>query len=90
MLAQYLQNRYTKLILVYVLWIAAHYLASHMYARACVPLTPIGFLISPFIVATPHCQALRWTIYNGGLTIANMWILLGGWLCTTGINTISK
>ena len=78
----YLDNRYTRLVLIYVLWMLAHYAAAHLYTQFCVPVTLVGFLMSPFIIATPHCQALRWTVYNGGLTIANMWLLLGVWLCS--------
>jgi hypothetical protein len=29
---------------------------------------------------SPHCQALRWVIYNGGYTINMMWFILGNWL----------
>jgi len=45
-----------------------------------VPATVIGFVMSPFIAPTPHCQALRWAIYNGGNSIIAMWVLLGGWI----------
>jgi hypothetical protein len=73
-------NKYFHLLMMYAIWIIMHYLASHLYCRLCVPLTFFGFLMAPFMVPTPHCQALRWTIYNGGLTITNMWLILGAWV----------
>jgi len=68
---------------VYLLWIFLHYLASHLYIRLCVPSTFIGFLISPFMTATPHCQGLRWIVYNAANIINNMWVILGTWICST-------
>jgi hypothetical protein len=67
---------------VYLLWIILHYVASHLYVKLCVPNTLIGFLISPFMVATPHCQGIRWIVYNAANIINNMWILMGAWICS--------
>jgi len=68
---------------VYILWILLHYVASHLYVKLCVPNTIIGFIMSPFMTATPHCQGLRWIVYNAASMINNMWIILGTWVCTT-------
>jgi hypothetical protein len=68
---------------IYLLWIILHYMAAHLYVKLCVPNTIIGFLISPFMIATPHCQGLRWIIYNAANIINNMWILMGAWICST-------
>jgi len=65
---------------IYLLWICLHYIAPHLYVRFCVPATIIGFIMSPFIATSPHCQAIRWTIHNGGNTITAMWILMGTWI----------
>jgi hypothetical protein len=65
---------------IYFIWIFLHYSASHIYVEMCCPRTIQGFLISPFLMSTPHCQSLRWVIYNGANTINNMWIILGAWL----------
>ena len=67
---------------IYVLWIFMHYLAAHMYVKLCVPSTIVGFLLSPFMIATPHCQGLRWVVYNAANMINNMWIVLGAWICS--------
>jgi hypothetical protein len=65
---------------MYVLWIVLHYVSSHMYIYLCVPATALGFIVAPFFVTLPHCQALRWTIYNGGNSIVAMWVILGIWI----------
>ena len=75
-----LSNQFVRLVGIYFAWIACHYLAAQLYAYLCTPLTIIGFILSPFMIAAPHCQALRWTVYNGGVTIMNMWALLGAWI----------
>ena len=64
---------------IYVVWIVIHYVPAHMYTYWCVPATFFGFLAAPFLVPAPHCQALRWAIYNGGNSIIAMWFLLGAW-----------
>jgi hypothetical protein len=66
---------------VYLLWILLHYGASHLYVEYCVPRTWVGVIISPLLTSTPHCQGLRWIIYNGGNQINNMWITIGSWIC---------
>ncbi len=65
---------------LYLLWILLHYFASHFYIKYCVPPTFMGLIVSPFFVPTPHCKALRWVIYNGGLTIESMFVMMGLWL----------
>jgi hypothetical protein len=66
----------------YVLWIGLHYLSAHLYVYFCTPNTLIGFIISPFIAAAPHCQAFRWVIHNSANVINNMWTSLSTWLCS--------
>ena len=71
---------------VYVLWILLHYFASHLYVYYCVPKTVVGFIMSPFLIASPQCHSLRWIVYNGANIISNMWVILGTWLCSIMIN----
>jgi len=80
-------NAVSKIFGVYFAWIGLHYSASHLYVKLCVPDTLFGFLMSPFMTATPHCQGLRWVVTNGASMINNMWIVLGGWLCSTIFST---
>lgn len=65
---------------IYLLWICLHYFSAHLYVKFCVPDTIIGFFMSPFMIATPHCQGLRWIVYNAAGIINNMWILVGAWI----------
>lgn len=67
---------------IYLLWICLHYFASHLYIRLCVPNNWYGFIISPFLTATPHCRGLRWIVYNGADIINNMWLVIGSWICS--------
>jgi hypothetical protein len=68
---------------IYLVWIFLHYIASHLYIKLCVPSSFFGFLMSPFMTATPHCQGLRWIVFNAANMINNMWIILGAWICST-------
>jgi len=68
-----------KIFWIYFIWILIHYISSHLYTYFCLPPTVLGFIMSPFMTTTPHCQALRWVIYTGGNSIGNMWIIIGTW-----------
>ena len=65
---------------IYLVWICLHYGSSHLYVKLCVPNTLIGFFMSPFMISTPHCQGLRWIVYNASNVINNMWLLVGAWI----------
>ena len=67
---------------LYLLWVILHYAAAHLYIHYCVPSTFIGFIMSPLMVATPHCYAFRWCITRGAETITSMWIIFGTWLAS--------
>jgi hypothetical protein len=67
---------------LYLFWIMLHYFSTQMYVYYCAPRGFYGFFISPFLVAAPHCRAIRWIIHNGGNMVDNMWIILGTWLCS--------
>ena len=67
---------------IYIIWVCLHFAASHLYTHFCTPLTWAGFVLSPFLVASPHCHALRWCIDNGGNAISTMWVVFGTWLAT--------
>jgi hypothetical protein len=64
----------------YIMWITLHYLAIHLYARYCAPLTPLGFILSPLMVTSPHCVATRWVISSGSSIITTMWVTLGTYI----------
>ena len=67
---------------IYLFWIMLHYFSAQLYVYYCAPRGFYGFLISPFLVAAPHCRAIRWIIHNGGNMVDNMWLILGTWLCS--------
>jgi len=73
-------SMFIELCGIYIVWIVLHYTCSHLYVSWCTPMTIVGFLLSPFIVPAPHCQAFRWVIVNGSNTITLMWCALGSWL----------
>lgn len=73
-------NTILRLIGIYVIWILAHYFASHLYIRWCVQSSFLGFLMSPFLVPAPQCRALRWIVINGALNINAMWLFLSTWI----------
>ena len=61
----------------YVMWIILHYAAANLYPTYCVPLTIMGFILSPFMTSAPHCIAMRWLITEGSNVIVTMWVVLG-------------
>ena len=65
---------------VYMLWICLHYVSAHLYVKLCVPNTVVGFVMSPFMISTPHCQGLRWVVYNAANIVNNMWMVIGAWI----------
>lgn len=67
-----------KTCLVLICGSFAHYSAVHMYRQWCTPMSTLGFLMSPVMISTPHCTALRWIIHNGANAITNSWSLLAG------------
>ena len=71
---------FLKLYGIYLLWVCLHYVSAHLYTKLCVPAGVVGFIMSPFMIPTPHCQGLRWIVYNAGGIINNGWVLLGAWL----------
>ena len=71
------RRRIRLLVGMYAGWIVLHYVASHAYAELCVPMSIRGIAISPFLIATPHCTALRWCIGEGASIVSSMWVQFG-------------
>jgi len=72
----------------FILWIIIHYIASNLYPMFCAELTFLGFIKSMFVAQTPHCIALRWVIYNGGIAINTMWVSIAFWVTTKMLKKI--
>ncbi len=85
-----IQHPIFKIIVSYIVCILAHFMASHMYVRFCVPKTLIGLLMSPFMTLTPHCQAFRWAIYYGGNAINILWLIVANYLVTRITNYFTE
>lgn len=64
---------------LYACWIVMHYAATNLYPVVCAPPTIKGFFMSPFMVTTPPCIALRWVIESGANAITSMWVMVGAW-----------
>jgi hypothetical protein len=67
---------------LYLLWVVVHFIAAQLYVYYCVPLTFLGFIMSPLMVSSPHCYAFRWCISNGANNINAMWVVFGTWLAS--------
>ena len=79
-LSALMNNTLFKMAFMYGVCIVSHYMSSHLYTNYCVEASFTGFLLSPLMTMSPHCQALRWVIYNGGYSINMMWFIIGNWL----------
>lgn len=67
---------------IYIFWITLHFTTAHFYVQFCAYPSLYGFLLSPFLISSPHCAAMRWIFTKGGTLIDGMWIILGTWLCS--------
>ena len=63
--------------LLFLIWVSIHYAAAHIYVMLCTPLSLIGYFESIFLVSTPHCRALNWTLSNSASVIDSLWIIVG-------------
>jgi len=72
-------RRYVWILCIYLSWITAHYIAAHLYIKYCTPASVVGFLLSPLIASTPHCEGFRWMISTGGSNVTAMWTIMGAW-----------
>lgn len=75
---------------IFIIWIVLHYIAANLYAKFCAELNIIGFIKSMFVSEAPHCVALRWLIYNGGIAIHMMWVSMGLWITSKIFTNIFK
>ena len=65
---------------VFILWICLHYVAANLYPNYCAESSVAGFIKSIFVAQAPHCVAMRWIIYHGGIAINSMWISIAIWV----------
>jgi hypothetical protein len=67
---------------IYLFWITLHFATAQLYVKFCAYPSLYGFLLSPFLISSPHCAAMRWIFTKGGTLLDGMWIILGTWLCS--------
>ena len=67
---------------IYLFWITLHFATAQLYVKFCAYPSLYGFLLSPFLISSPHCAAMRWVFTKGGTLLDGMWIILGTWLCS--------
>jgi len=75
-----IQGNIPAVFLVYFSVVFIHFIASNIYPSMCCSWTMWGFIMSPFMAVTPHCEGLRWVIHYTGEQIRNTWVWLGGYL----------
>ena len=75
-----LKNNVPVVVGVYFAIVLAHFVCSNIYPTLCCKMSVWGFIMSPFMAVTPHCEALRWIIHYTGEQIRNVWLWLGGYL----------
>ena len=69
-----------KVSSIYFIWTLLHFISSHLYTKFCNNLSLSGFIMSPFMITSPHCHAFRWCIRYGAEALTSMWVVLGTWL----------
>ena len=67
---------------IYMIWILLHYTSSHIYVKLCTHNSIKGFILSPFLANSLHCNTLRWVMNNGADSINSMWVVLGTYIST--------
>ena len=68
------------IVCVYFGIVLAHFICSNVYPIWCCKNTWYGFIMTPFMVVTPHCEALRWVMHYTGEQIRNVWLWIGSYL----------
>lgn len=66
-------NVWLNIIAYFILCNIVHYYASQIYIYFCAYNTPLfqvnSMLMSPIVIISPHCMALRWLILESSNTI---------------------
>jgi hypothetical protein len=73
---------------IFILWICLHYIAANLYPYYCADNSISGFIKSIFLAQAPHCIAMRWVIYHGGIAINSMWISIALWFSSKLLKNI--
>jgi hypothetical protein len=58
-----------QFIKIYFFWVSLHFAVTKLFYHVCVPTSVLGLLFSPLTAAAPHCQVLRWALYESGINV---------------------
>jgi len=66
-------NAFVNIIVCFILCNIVHHYASKLYIYFCAYSTPLfqmnSILMSPVVIISPHCMALRWLILESSNTV---------------------
>lgn len=66
-------NAFVNIIVCFILCNIVHHYASKLYVYFCAYSTPLfqlnSVLMSPVVIISPHCMALRWLILESSNTV---------------------
>jgi hypothetical protein len=66
-------NKLVNIIIYFILCNIVHHYASKLYIYFCAYSTPLfqinSVLMSPVVIISPHCMALRWLILESSNTV---------------------
>lgn len=66
-------NAFINIIVCFILCNIVHHYASKLYVYFCAYSTPLfqinSVLMSPIVIISPHCMALRWLIFESSNTV---------------------
>jgi hypothetical protein len=66
-------NAFVNIIVCFILCNIVHHYASKLYIYFCAYSTPLfqmnSVLMSPVVIISPHCMALRWLILESSNTV---------------------
>lgn len=66
-------NAFVNIIVYFILCNIVHHYASKLYIYFCAYSTPLfhinSMLMSPVVIISPHCMALRWLILESSNTV---------------------
>lgn len=65
-----------KEVLIYFFCVLVHFVTPHLYVHFCTPSSWKGLFMSQFMVISPHCQIIRWSIGFSGRVLNNIWVFI--------------
>ena len=83
-------NAFVNIIVCFILCNILHHYASKLYVYFCAYSTPLfqlnSVLMSPVVIISPHCMALRWLILESSNTVYFQILACCSWI----ISRLSK